>query len=430
MIQTKNPDNLDIAILNILRCEPPSNAFNFFEYGGLPRSVLKLLQEKADLETLISERSGRQLSFDSLSDDGTSHKLIYEQRDGISSIFVNTHNDISKESDAKFFARTEIKGTDGNKYHVNLLALEVYRKNGNPIWELGFYVTDNEILYGEEIMLELPREYKRLNFLGKLNRFILSMQKLQYDTSLKGITNNNFQYLKEITQEKSIKKITEEKFEEIRAKRVRYLTGTLGKRIVFKFEDRMGYKQGYRIYRVELVNSYLDPSKKDSYYIEIIADTEGRSVQPNEKFIEMGPYSHKEALAHFFRIVDHYLLHLHINAGIDDTKFKISHDSGHIDFRFATVVKNKSQVPITIVSKETPYGLDGRILPSAQLHHYIELYSPSSSLRLDEGVHFKNGLHPRKFMGKLINAVSEIDYTDNSTFIQQAISQGVPLINQ
>jgi len=447
------PTKEDITLLNLLRCEPPTLAFDFFSYGGLTRSVFRLLQEIPNLEEIISEKSGTTLNIPcSLSE--RQHSLDYRKEDGIYYIVANTYNNFSQRSDAKFFARTKIESTDGKEYDATFLALEVYREKGNrrPVWELGFYITEKggkKILYGEEIVTDVPQTEARLTLYPQLIKFIKSMGGLIYNPAWQGIvqTNDQLKFLNSIvTTEGPIRVISQREFNENRAKWFRYLTGTLDVEKIIKIEDRLGYKIGYRSYRIELVSCNLTSGPPDKFSVQILATTEDDPTRPNERELIAGRnlpckgiYSHGDAIRLFLKESNFYTKLMYTNAEKGDPQFEIALDPRHIDFRYATIVKDRNGSPITITSWETPYGLDGRLLPRVktrgemrqQTHHYLQFWGDSPlPLRLDESICFPQGIHPRSFMGKLIAAMPQIEYRDGSTFIEQAISYGVPLICQ
>lgn len=436
----KNTDNLDVRILNILRCEPPSIvAFNLFEYGGLTRSVFRLLQSIDNLEEIVSNRSeGGGIHIPSSSDHSSGeHMLSYQKENGTSIILANTHNVFSGRSDVKYFARTGING-NGKKYNASFVALEVYRKeDAHPVCELGFYVTEKnskDILYGEELIVDIPYAEERPKLYGQITSFALSMGKLKHNKALKGIahTSQKSKYLKKIIADiKNSRVVTGTEFNKNRTKWFRYLSGTSDVKNILKFEDRYGYKEGYRVYRVELLSSHLVSKTEGKYFIRVFADTEGDTKFLNPRNLQEGPYAHRDALIRFLEIGNTYLDLLHLNAEKGRKQFEISLDLTHIDYRYATIVKDKEGRPIIISSWETPYGLDGKLLPHSQPHHYLQLWGDSSQpLRLDEEINFEKGSHPRKFMGKLLKAIPDIEYGNGSAFIEQAANHSVPFKKQ
>lgn len=439
------PSASDIEILNLLRCEPPTIAFNFFEYGGLTRSVFGLLQDAGNLERIISGNSGHRIRIPSSSSKGKEyHELCYEKRDGLLVAIANAHNNFSKKFDAKFFGRTKVRDNSGRQLQATVLALEVYRKgeNGNehPIWELGVYVHEDgskEALYGEEMIVEMPETAKRVELIGRFCEFISSLKGMTYDPMMVGFIHDthNSRYLKSVINGiKGVAVISEEEFIRERAKWFRYLAGTLGVENVFKFEDYCGYKLGYRVYRVELTSTHLKLGPEGGYNILVLADTEGFPEadnipkDANDKRIEFGPYlSHREALIRFLETANHYLKHIHINAGIITCPFTIDSDFSRRDFKYATIVKDSGSVPITVSSWETSY-LEGRKLPLGQMHHYLQLWNNGlGHLRLEEGVDFEKGLHPKHFMGKLLRIIPQVGYGDGSNFLQKAREEGILL---
>ena len=105
----------DVQIINLLRCEPPTLAFDFFGYGGLTRSVFKLLQGVDDLEARILKKAGEIVQIPCHICNTREHTLSYNESKGALSVIVNTYNNFSKQSDAKFLARAEITGKDNKK---------------------------------------------------------------------------------------------------------------------------------------------------------------------------------------------------------------------------------------------------------------------------------------------------------------------------
>jgi len=424
-IVTESPTSIDITILNTLRCEPPSFAFDFFDYAGLPRSVFHLLQDIPDLENRIQANSGKNISIPSSSTSGIrEHSISYERYNGIFFVLANAYNNFSKQSDAKLLASSKIRGLDGKTYDATFLALEVYREKGDrhPIWEVGFYITakgSKKILYEESVIIYMPESSARSSLIAPLVKFIQSINGLPYNPSTQGITHNpnKFIYLSSLIQNTPhIGIIDEAEFAENRAKWFRYLVGTLDVEKVFKFEDRSD-PQNIKKYRVELISTHLIPNVKGGYITEVFEDTKKK---------QKGPFGHRDALAVFYEQGNHYLDLLYQRAGKGKRQFDISLNPQQNDFRFATIVMDIEHLPITISSWKTPYRLDGRKLPQGMLHYYLLLWDHSPNpLRLDEGINFDG--HPRHFMGRLLKAMPSIEYRGGSTFIEQARQYGVPL---
>jgi len=441
------PSITDISILNILRCEPPTLAFNFFEYGGLTRSVFSLLQDVGDLEAIISENRNKSFDIPSSSTGGEKkHTLLYEVNHDSHIVVANTHNNFSNRSDLKFLGITPLLGIDEKIYQATSIALEVYREKGNqrPIWAMGFYITgtgSKDIVYGEEAIIEMPETSKRVELIGRCMELVLaSLNYIDYNPIWTGIINdpNEFKYLKNIMETtKDINVITKGYFEQERTKWFRYLAGTLDVKKVFKFEDSVGYVGGFRAYRVELTSTHLDPVETGRYKIRVLATTERfpqietHAKDVNAQVIEFRPYSrHRDALTSFLKISNHYLRHIHIKAGLDNSPFIIPSNFSQTDFKYVTIIKDADGVPITISSWETPYR-GGVKLPSGQVHHYLQLWdnsaNPSAPLYLHEGIYFPIGQHPRTFMGKLLRVIPQIRYKDGSAFLDESIRQNILL---
>lgn len=433
----KTADNIDIKIFNLLRCEPPSLTFDFFSYGGLTASVFRLLQGIGNLEEIILNKSGKSIPIPSSSDlNLEEHRLTYQEDKGVYSILANTYNTFSNLSDVKMFGTTEIKGTDGEKYKASLLALEVYREEGNerPVWELGFYITKNgskEILYGEEIVVNVPPNNRRLALEGKVTTFILlTMKNMGYNPSLKGFFHNlqESKYLTKIlTNEREV--MSKEDFKKNRARWFRYLTGTLDIKKVLKFDDLYYFTNVSepRVSRVELTSSHLASENGRGYLVGVLEDSEGYSKNPNPKITQEGPFTHEEAWMRFLEVGNHNMDKIYHNAGKGRRQFDIALDWRQIDFRYAIIVKDAAGVPITVSSWESP-SRNGDPITQKTPHHYIQLWNESPEpKRLDEGVIFD--LHPTQFMRKLRYAIPQFEYKDGSDFVEKAIRYGVPLIN-
>jgi len=429
----------DVMLLNILRCEPPNLAFDFFGYGGLTRSIFRYLQETPNLEEIIKSRVHDVVSIPCSScGNKKKHNLMYDEHEGVLSVMGNTLNQFSGESDAKFFATTKIEGSDSKQYTANFLAVEVYREKGNlhPIWELGFYITkpgEKAILYGEESVIEIPSTKSRLKLYGLLSNFIKDSRKIKFDANLNGINRENkgLHYLNSLVENNEISKIIDHsEFNDNRSKWFRYLLGTMDIQKKFKFEDRLGYSQGFRKYRIVLTSSHLDHRDiQGGYSIKTLASTENDPERPNWRVKYEGPYYHEEALKRFLEIGNTFLGLMYINAEKGSRQFDIALDPAHIDFTYATIVNDKDKIPITISSWETPYSKKDIILPNGKIHHYVQLWNKSKEpLALNEGANFDDNVHPKKFMNRLIEIMPEISYGDGSKFIEQAISYGVPLI--
>ena len=433
----KTANNIDIKILNLLRCEPPSLIFDFFGYGRLTRSVFRLLQSIGNLEEIILDKSGKIVLIPSSPDlNLEEHKLIYQEDSGVYTMLANTYNTFSSRSDAKFFGRTEIKGTDGERYKASLLALEVYREEGDecPVWELGFYITKNgskDILYGEEIVVDVPPNNRRLVLEGRVTKFILlRMKNVGYNPRLKGFLHDTqkSKYLQKIVTKKE-EIMSKENFEKNRARWFRYLTGTLDIRKVLKFDD-LYYSTDVsepRVSRVELTSSHLASEDGKGYIVRILEDSEGYSKNPNPKIIQERSLTHEEAWMRFLEVGNHNVDNIYLHSGKGRRQFDIALDWRQIDFRYAIIVKDAAGVPITVSSWESP-SRNGNPITQKTPHHYLQLWNGSPEpKRLDEGIIFDQ--HPTKFMRKLRYAIPQFEYRDGSDFVEQAIRYGVPLRN-
>jgi hypothetical protein len=433
-------DTLDVKIFNLLRCEPPTLAFDFFSYGGLPRSVLRHIQNIHDLETRIEEKAGKVIEMPTRagttadepplsSPESRRHIINYNLVDVVYSIMVNSHNNFSGQSDFKLFATS-----NNGRYQANLVVLEVYRQkgDGHPIWEVGLYITEkgkSNILYAEETIVDVPKEIiDRIQFQRTVCELTSSLKDIDYDASHKGRNRNPrfFNYL-HLPTDQGIRIIQNDEFEQRRAKWLRYLVGTLDIEKVVKFEDRCGYTDAHRIYRVEIVSTHLTGDPDGKYLIEIFAQTEGKEHDPRNRNLQEGPYTHSQARSRFLAITNTYLNLLHINAEKGEPQFEITEEPTHIDFRYATVVKDQSEQPITLSSWESRYNHSGLLLPTHQRHHYLLLHNSSPEpLRLEEGQNFPQGQSPREFMAQLIGFLESSVY-DHSTFIETAAQAGLPL---
>lgn len=434
----------DVSILNILRCEPPSFAFNFLEYAGLPRSVFRLLKSIDDedygtLDDIVSEGNCRTREIPSSSSSTLRpHTLFYEKNDTMELIIVNAYNKFSDKSDSKFFANAHIKGTDGKDYDATFIALEVYREKGNmhPVWQLGVFVTNphdsnhlSEALYEESLIVDLSQSEERLKLYASITKFILTALATQaHNPDWQGINQdpNHFNYLQNITGETAgIDVVDEETFRKNVAKWYRYLVGTMDINNILKFEDRYAGNNPFN-YRVELVGTHLTDSGSGKYLIELMEDCRD-DAEPTR---ELGPFSHAQAVSQFVQSGNHYLDRLYQNAGKGKRQFEIAMNWQRIDFRYATIVSDVSGEPITVSSWSTPYGLDGEKLSNGQRHHYLQLWGSSPEpLRLDEGKHFPQGIHPRNFMGQLTNMIGSIEYNDGKNLLELGPDKGIPLMN-
>jgi hypothetical protein len=334
--------------------------------------------------------------------------------------------------DAKFFGRAEIQDAKGKKYDATFLALEVYREKGNyhPIWDLGFYVNEkNKILYEENITIDIPNIDKRFPLHQSIAQFIKSMKELRYDPDWKGILHNTqkLKYLNSVIKDsKDIGIIGTSHFNQNRAKWFRYLSGTQPVEEIIKLQDLYKFG-GSRIYRIELVSSHLISKKEGGYCIQILEDSEGVPITPNPRIMQEGPLPYDEALQRFLQLGNHFSHHLYIHAGKGRRQYDIAANWEKTKLKYAVIVRDSENNPITVTSWETPFAIDGNKLPSGKIHHYLELWGNSGPQRLDEGVYFE-GI-PRKFMGKLLGAMPRINYEDGKTFVDQAIKYEVPLIS-
>lgn len=437
----------DVQILNLLRCEPPTLAFDFFGYGGLPRSVFhNLMNKMPNLEDIVRKRlNGEQgLLVDIPASDDVEkkreHIVSYNFVKDVFSVIANTYNHFSNQSDAKYFAFTSILGDDGKDYLAHFVALEVYRGkgDGHPIWEFGFYITEpgkGNILHGEETVVDVPRLEDRIFLYKNICNLISRMKGFVYGTALHGInrSNANLEYITTLTDgNRGLRVIDHDEFNQNRAKWFRYLQGTGVVKKVLKFEDRCGYKKGYRNYRVELISAHLTGAPEERYFVDVLADTEEDVEHPNERILREGPYQHEEALERFLAIGNIYLDLMYLNAQKGRAQFNIGLNSAHIDFSYLTIVIDNAGMPITVSSWETPYADDKTLLPKTKgqqtMRHYLQLWNcEPKPLTLYEGVNFKEGVHPRSFMKQMISCLKTAQY-DPETFVRIAQESGIPLI--
>jgi hypothetical protein len=411
---------LDLSILNLLSSEPPTLAFDFFGFGGLPRSVFSLLNNIGDLEDIIKQNNNRSLTIPSLVDKHGDRTLRYEVCDSVHGVVANTYNAGSKKSDAKLLGTTTVLDSDGRPTRVTALGLEVYRTTGNNIWQFGFYISQNnkDIQYGEELITELPSDMKATQVFSNFMRslFLLQPGKLP---AKKGIVQDpaDFSYLTEVLV-KDARVIDEKEFRKNRGKWFRYLTGTMDLHRVIKFEDFHGYVNGYRAYSLELASTHLEANGNGKYQIYLLGNTElleDNELDPNGKRILYPPYeNHSEAFQDFLYLGNHLLNHIHINAGLVKSPFSIQVERGDIDLRYATVIKDKGGTPITIASYESPFRLWQK-LPKGQIHHYMKIYAPNSpTLALDETKDWPLGLKPKDFMHQLHEIIPKEKYDINT----------------
>jgi hypothetical protein len=182
--------SIDDTIVNLLRCEPPSPAFNYFEYGGLTRSIFQLMSNIEDLEDIVRSRS--ESGNDHVVSENTGYDIFYSNSDSFISIVANPHNKINHHHDAKFFFRSNIRDNKGKEYNANFIAIEVYRdkEGNNPIWEFGLYFTEkksNEIIYAEEAIVHKTPSIPRTLFLARIIHFNAKLSELNYCPLLYGI---------------------------------------------------------------------------------------------------------------------------------------------------------------------------------------------------------------------------------------------------
>ena len=105
------PSRKDILLLNILRCEPPSYKFDYYSYGGLPRSVMNSLRDFS-LEELLQNKDSRVVNVGSVStgEEKNAHVMRYSSMGNVRSVIVNAYNNNSAERDHKFWLELPLAG--------------------------------------------------------------------------------------------------------------------------------------------------------------------------------------------------------------------------------------------------------------------------------------------------------------------------------
>jgi hypothetical protein len=427
----------DITLLNILRCVPPDlRKFNFFEYGGLTRSILKLLKEVPDLDTIIEQNSDRVVDIPCTAKDNLKdHTIIYTAIPGCRSILANTYNQFSEQSDAKWFIERDIYGPNCETYKASLVALEVYRGASiHPLWEIGLYITkDNNIVYGEEAVLDINtfQPSERMKLLGKLSKFSRGIDiPTEYQNG--GVikkSNEGLPLMEQLILDTNIMKvISEDEFNQRTSDRLRYLTGTNDIKKMFRIEDLAGYNTGFRRYDVELISEHLG-STEGSFSVQTIAGTERDLKNPNARTKQESNYTHKQGIERFLEIGNILLNLMYMNAQKGSKQFDIT-----MDFNYVTTAYDKNNVPVTITVWERPaYLADGR-LDHSRKEHYIQIWNCNPKpLILEEGKCFPEKIHFQKpketdpLIKQMVRTMGEIEYNPD-TYLSNAIAEGIPFI--
>ncbi len=411
-------DMQDILILNTLRCEPPSVEFDFLGYGGLPRSVFRMLQSHDDLESVIRDSAGSTKYIPSASSGGThQHWMRYETRGGISSILANAHNSLSNESDFKMYSRFDYKGLDGNAYTFHFVALEVSRTRGNlhPVWQVGLYITPKGLSatsYEDSLIVELEtsKQNVRVIMMGALNSFVAAEKKAADANSLVAPPS-----LRTILRD-HIKEVPKEEFYRERSHWFSYLTGTMEREIWLEVEDH--HTDGPpRAYRALLTTSHL--LRREHKY-QVFAWENNEGVEDPAFRDDSGSFmTHEEAWNYFLDIGNLWIDRIYESARGTPRQFSVALDRSRMEFRYARFTRPDAEgVPILASSWISHFRPDGEKLPPSDRHHYVQFWgaSPTSLLRLDEGIHFPSGLKPHSLIDAYDTLAPSLVYGDGSGF--------------
>jgi hypothetical protein len=429
-------DAVDIMILNILRCEPPSLRFNFFEYAGLPGSIFRLIADIkhngfGSIDDVVAARDCKILNLPSSKDPHSNgHILTYRAKEKTSVITANAYNNFSGERDLKLLGRSKIKGTDGRDYLATFVALEVYRGKGNlrPVWEIGLYISptkeitsEDGCLYEESFVCDVPRVVDRKTINGPLNAFLdQGLSELVYDPSLNGVTLHKPRYLSALVKRRGVDIVSSNTFEVNANKWLRYLLGTLDVKKVIKIEDKYARRDDPIKYRVELISTHLTQDSGE-YLVERLED---------EQASKDGPFNHREATEEFVRVGNSYLDTMYRSARKGERQFSVSLDWTRIDFEYATIVPDARGVPIVLTSWSSPFDVDGRKLDKTR-HYYFQVWNGSPEpLRIELGnfafrTDSENPGHPKNVMKRLIGAMPAIEYGDGSRLNDALVREGV-----
>lgn len=434
MTQT-SPTATDRAILDLIRCEPPSRKFDYFRYDRLPRTVFKQLQKLGDLEEIIALNRGRNITFPSSREGNHKHHLSYCKEKNYHLIIANTFNQFSDYSDVKLIATTAIDNSP--VYQATLIGLETYRREDkHPIWEIGFYITkkeNNKIIYGEQTVVEISNPSNRSEMYKRFPNLADRLHEFKYSPENNGTVDSPeiFKVLDGITSgSTNITTVSPEDFKIIAPKRFRYLTGTQDVISKLKFDDRLGYEpELFRRYRVELIGSEAG-SPIDRYLVLVLATTEAeeessKHPDPNGKFLLFGPYDTKSKAEDIYldRCI-HFIKHLHINAELDVVPFPFDPNSRR-DLKYFTIVPDKDHRPIIVTSWELDYFLKTE-LDTGERYPFLEIYSGApKSLVVREEKDFKE--QPRIFMESLLKTIEEVGYGNGQPFLTEARKRDILL---
>lgn len=401
----------DLQILDILSCRSFDPKLNFFDMGLLPRSVFQLLPSYQDLETRIATGNHIELPFSDSSQH--KHNLVYDKVDGVFYANANTHNIISNTSDQKTLFTTEMDGG----HQVTILPLETYRREGQKtLWEIGLYITprcSKKIIYGEELIVEFEGDDPRFAVAKFFPTLAKKLHTTKFNTALAGINQSpeNFHYITSIPKE--VKPLSQTEFNLVRYKRFRYLAGTQNILRLLKVDDNRAYDEGaHRAYRAELIGPSVG---EGGYVVLMLASTEpsaklDKVPDPSGHWEHYGPYTDiTEAQQEYCNVGRDLISRIHVNSGLTTPPLTLS--LGGDILKYVTVMKDKTEKPITVTSWESQ---------NDEPHRYLKIWRQGREPRIYQGNQYFPDVHPKDFMGRLLRLIKHMDYKDGTPLVESA----------
>jgi hypothetical protein len=407
--------SLGIKVLNTIRSQ--RNEMDYLHYGGLAYSTYSIMQELVRGDHLFKSISARSI-FPYSSDtcayfpgieiiptrtsgilkdkDDSTHKICLDKQENVYSIIANVYNRYSTDSDAKFYARAELRGKDGRKYFANFVVLEVYRKD-SLVWEAGIYISTEVgnvevIAHKEKTVLDVNNDSAtRSALLKKITERIFSLPKIECPF------NQAQSYFAPLYGE-GITQMSRDEFNTIKPKRARYLAGSLDTKLKLKVENRYS-DSGKCKNRINLVSNYLT-QEKEGYGILIFE---------NDNLFKSGPFiTNIEAEEAFYIHANFYIKSLLASVNLPFSAFSPSSLENRMDYTYVTAVKDKEGTPIIISSLASRIDKTLPITAKNNCIHSLEFrVNGETPILQKEGTNFPTGVHPRRFMEDLVTALEK-----------------------
>ena len=417
------PSRKDILLLNILRCEPPSYKFDYYSYGGLPRSVMNSLRDFS-LEELLQNKDSRVVNVGSVStgEEKNAHVMRYSSMGNVRSVIVNAYNNNSAERDHKFWLELPLAGIDGSQYTLDIVSLEVFRggSEGVSVWQTGLFGRDanRDILYEERAVIKLPTDVRRVGMYAGLFGYILKEKPL-FDHTLTGKIIDDPSQMKYLSTVLGLTKdaipelgvVDRQNFRSESPRWARYLGGTLDQKLRVKVEDRIA---GI-MYELQMS---VDPDS--GLYAVDTFEGSNRSRLDN--------LSHEQAMTELCYRGNKYLDNMFGSVKKDRRLFEMTLNVRRFEYKYSTIVMDADGAPVVVSHWESGFAPNGNKLPSGQKRNFIQFYNSSPTpLVIDEGADFERGTDIKQMTRDIIDAIPKVTYGTGNNFVED-LAKYVPAL--